>query len=397
MLKIIPTKQVCLGMFIHELQGPWLEHPFWKTGFKLEDPEDLKKLQTSAVSALVIDTAKGLDVDSLEVPVDIDSVPATKTKAKLSYFNLERERLGQVIAESKAIVITLFHDLRMGKALCAPTALALVDTIVASLVHNSDALISLVRLKHKDDYPYLHPIAVCALMIVLAKQLGLSSDKIRQAGLAGLLHDIGKTAIDTERPNRSATLIEAEFSKVKLHPEIGHALLLKANITDSVVLDVCLHHHEKISGLGYPHQLKADAISIFARMAAVCNVYDSITSNRPYKEGLQPGMALQDMSKLEGQFDDRIFRALVKSIGIYPVGTLVKLQSGRLGVVVEQGANSLLKPVIKIFYSMHENARIPIVLIDLAFTDACDSIVGHAEPADCPLCDMEEVLSFGYS
>ena len=396
MLKIVPTKQVCLGMFIHELQGPWLEHPFWRTGFKLEDPEDLKKLQMSAVSAVVIDTAKGLDVN-LEVTVDINFVPVTKTKAKLSYFKLEHERASQLISESKAIVITLFDDLRIGRALCAPTALTLVDNIATSLVRNSDTLISLLRLKNKEDYAYLHPIAVCALMIVLAKQLGFLSDKIRQVGLAGLLHDIGKIVIDSEKLNRSDGLTEAKFSEVKFHPEIGHALLLKANITDPVVLDVCLHHHEKVSGLGYPHQLKADAISIFARMAAVCNMYDSISSNRPLKEGLQPGMALQHMSQLEGQFDDRIFRAFVRSIGIYPVGTMVKLKSGRLGVVVERGANSLLKPVIKIFYSTHENTRIPAVLVDLGLTEEYDSIIGHAEPSDYTLGGIEEVLSFTYS
>jgi putative nucleotidyltransferase with HDIG domain len=391
MLKIVPTKQVRLGMFIHELQGPWLEHPFWKSAFILNDPSDLKKLQASAVSAVVIDTSKGLDVDGVEVPTETTTSSIIKTKAKLSFARLERERARQVIAKSKLTVTTMFDEVRMGKAVCAATALQVVDDIAVALAHNAGALISLVRLKHKDDYTYMHSLAVCVLMQVLAKQIGLPNDKIRQVGLAGLLHDIGKTGIDKEVLNKPGALTEGELTLVKLHPERGHALLLEANITDEVVLEVCLHHHEKTNGLGYPHQLKADDISVFAKMGAVCDVYDAITSDRPYKKGWQPGFALQQMAQWEGHFDDRVFRAFVKSVGIYPVSSVVALSSGRVAVVVEQSAQSLLKPVVKVFFSTLSNSSLPVQVVHLA-TES-DAIVGHVQPEDYPMHDIEQIIS----
>ncbi len=391
MLKIVPTKQVRLGMFIHELQGPWLEHPFWKSAFILNDPSDLKKLQASAVSAVVIDTSKGLDVYGVEVPTETTTSSIIKTKAKLSFARLERERARQVIAKSKLTVTTMFDEVRMGKAVCAATALQVVDDIAAALAHNAGALISLVRLKHKDDYTYMHSLAVCVLMQVLAKQIGLPNDKIRQVGLAGLLHDIGKTGIDKEVLNKPGALTEGELTLVKLHPERGHALLLEANITDEVVLEVCLHHHEKTNGLGYPHQLKADDISVFAKMGAVCDVYDAITSDRPYKKGWQPGFALQQMAQWEGHFDDRVFRAFVKSVGIYPVSSVVALSSGRVAVVVEQSAQSLLKPVVKVFFSTLSNSSLPVQVVHLA-TES-DAVVGHVQPEDYPMHDIEQIIS----
>ena len=391
MLKIVPTKQVRLGMFIHELQGPWLEHPFWKSAFILHDPSDLKKLQASAVSAVVIDTSKGLDVYGVEVPTETTTSSIIKTKAKLSFARLERERARQVIAKSKLTVTTMFDEVRMGKAVCAATALQVVDDIAAALAHNAGALISLVRLKHKDDYTYMHSLAVCVLMQVLAKQIGLPNDKIRQVGLAGLLHDIGKTGIDKEVLNKPGALTEGELTLVKLHPERGHALLLEANITDEVVLEVCLHHHEKTNGLGYPHQLKADDISVFAKMGAVCDVYDAITSDRPYKKGWQPGFALQQMAQWEGHFDDRVFRAFVKSVGIYPVSSVVALSSGRVAVVVEQSAQSLLKPVVKVFFSTLSNSSLPVQVVHLA-TES-DAVVGHVQPEDYPMHDIEQIIS----
>jgi len=234
---------------------------------------------------------------------------------------------------------------------------------------------------------------VCALMVALAKELGLSEAETKQAGLAGLLHDIGKAGIPLEVLNKPGALTDEEFILVKLHPERGHELLLQANIVDEVVLDVCLHHHEKVNGKGYPHQLKAGAISIFAKMGAVCDVYDAITSNRPYKEGWEPGISLQRMARWSDHFDDRVFKAFVKSVGIYPIGSMIKLKSGRLAVVIDQNPKSLLTPLIKVFFSTKSNSRIKIELVDLSKPHEQDSIVGHENPLAWGIHDINEIWS----
>jgi putative nucleotidyltransferase with HDIG domain len=389
-------------MFIQELKGAWIDHPFWKKAFKLEDPADLSKLQKSVIKEVVIDISKGLDVAgavptsaSVDKPVEANLAPVEVPKpvAKPSRIsaNEERERAKQVISASKKAVTSMFNDARMGKAIKAEAAMQFVDEIAASVVRNEGALISLVRLKTKDDYTYMHSVAVCALMVALAKELGLSDAETKQAGFAGLLHDIGKAAIPLDVLNKPGALTEDEFTLVKLHPERGHALLVQANITDKVALDVCLHHHEKMNGMGYPHKLKADEISLFAKMAAVCDVYDAITSNRPYKAGWEPGVSLQRMAQWADHFDDRVFKAFVKSVGIYPIGSMVKLKSGRLAVVIDQSPKSLLTPILKIFFSTKSKTRLPVEVLDLSSPAAQDSIVGHENPAFWGIHDVDKL------
>jgi putative nucleotidyltransferase with HDIG domain len=409
MLKIVSTKQVRLGMFIQELKGSWIDHPFWKKAFKLEDPSDLAKLQASVIKEVVIDISKGLDVEdepqetaasySVEQSAPQKKAPnpsaprSTPPKQVKSSAAEEQERAKQVIKGSKKAVASMFHDARMGKAINAEAAMQLVDDIASSVDRNLGALISLVRLKNKDEYTYMHSVAVCALMVALAKELGLSEAETKQAGLAGLLHDIGKAGIPMDVLNKPGALTDEEFNLVKLHPERGYELLLQANIIDEVVLDVCLHHHEKVNGLGYPHKLKADEISIFAKMGAVCDVYDAITSNRPYKDGWEPGVSLQRMAQWAEHFDDSIFKAFVKSVGIYPIGSMVMLKSGRLAVVIDQSPKSLLTPLIKVFFSTRSKSRIKIELVDLSKSGAQDSIVGHENPVVWGINDINEIWS----
>jgi len=395
MLKVVLTRQVCLGMFIHELKGAWIDNPFWKKSFKLVDTADLKKLQACGVKEVIIDICKGLDVADLAAHIDLITVDAVKPVQNPSRTSAveEHDRAKRIISASKVAVASMFHEVRMGKAISAEAAMELVDDIADSIARNESALISLVRLKNKDDYTYMHSVAVCALMVALAKGLSLTLEDIKSAGLAGLLHDIGKAAISMDVLNKPGALTEDEFALVKLHPERGHALLLEANISDEIVLDVCLHHHEKMSALGYPHQLKADDISSFARMAAVCDVYDAITSKRPYKDGWDPGVALHRMAQWTDHFDDRIFKAFVKSVGIYPIGSMVKLKSGRLAVVIDQNASSLLTPLVKVFFSTKTKSRIVIETVDLSAAGAQDSIVGHFDPALLGITDISKIWS----
>ncbi len=403
MLKVVSTKQVRLGMFIQELKGAWIEHPFWKKAFKLESPSDLKKLQASVIKEVVIDTSKGLDVAELSEVAELASLPAVdihseikltsnpSEKAKQISAAAEQKKAKKVIDATKKAVASMFHDVRMGKVVKAEAAMQMVDDIAASIDRNLGALISLARLKTQDEYTYMHSVAVCALMMVLAKELGLAETETRQAGLAGLLHDIGKAGIPVEILNKPGALTDEEFTLVKLHPERGHELLLQAGITDEVVLDVCLHHHERIDGAGYPKKLSVDEISLFAKMGAVCDVYDAITSNRPYKEGWEPGISLQRMAQWTGHFDDKVFKAFVKSVGIYPIGSMVKLKSGRLAVVVDQSPQSLLSPIIKVFFSTKSKSRIKIELIDLSKPHEQDSIVGHENPSAWGISNIHEL------
>jgi putative nucleotidyltransferase with HDIG domain len=239
----------------------------------------------------------------------------------------------------------------------------------------------------------MHSVAVCALMVSLARQLGLEDEQIRQAGLAGLLHDVGKMMIPMDILNKPGKLNDTEFELIKSHPAEGYKILGESNGIGEIALDVCLHHHEKIDGKGYPDRLTDTEISLYAKMGAVCDVYDAITSNRPYKNGWEPAESIRKMAEWKGHFDVAVFQAFVKSIGIYPVGSLVKLESNRLGVIIEQTEKSLLTPIVKVFFSIKSNGRIVPEMLDLSKPASKDKIVSHEDPQKWGIRDLHELWS----
>lgn len=391
MLKRIAVKEIKIGMFICEFCGSWMEHPFWKTRFLLEDEADLHAIQASGIKELWIDIEKGLDVGPAtagktehEVARETDALllkaEHAVTPAKLSLED-EIQSAAKLCAKAKEAVIEMFGAARMGQAIKIEEAQALVEEISASVLRQPHALISLARLKHADEYTYMHSVAVCALMIALARQLGLNESMVREAGFAGLLHDIGKVGIPLRVLNKPGKLTDAEFSVVKSHPEIGARILMENYDVSPMVLDVCLHHHEKVDGTGYPFGLRGETISLHAKMGAVCDVYDAITSNRPYKKGWAPADSIRKMAEWsKGHFDETVFQAFVKTLGIYPTGSLVRLDSGRLAVVIEQHESSLLTPKVKVFFSAKTKMPIMQEILDLAEPHGKEKIIGRESP-----------------
>ncbi len=400
MLKKIPVEQLRLGMHLQAFCGAWLEHPFWRTKFVLTDPRDLALVRESAIREVWIDIAKGKDVDTPESAHSPDAAPSADdfpqpeieqepdpAATAPASFSDEVKRASRIVSKGREAVVSMFQEARMGKAIEAEAAAPLVEEISNSVMRNPGALISLARLKTADDYTFMHSVAVCALMIALARQLGLDEKQTREAGMAGLLHDLGKAMIPLEVLNKPGKLTDAEFDLVKTHPEEGYKLLLEGKDVSEVVKDVCLHHHEKVDGSGYPKRLNGETMSLFAKMGAVCDVYDAITSNRPYKAGWDPAESIKRMAEWKGHFDPMVFQAFVKSLGIYPIGSLVRLESGKLGVVIEQGEQSLLKPRVKVFFSTRAQAYITPEVIDLARSP--EKIAAREEAAKWGIKDVD--------
>jgi putative nucleotidyltransferase with HDIG domain len=304
----------------------------------------------------------------------------------------EVKRAAVLVAKSKQAVMALFSEVRMGKAVDAEACLPLVDEIAGSVWRNPGAMVSLARLKTHDDYTYMHSVAVCALMISLSRQLGLDEAKTREAGLSGLLHDMGKAMMPIDVLNKPGKLTDEEFRIIKSHPVRGHELLVEGGTASEGALDVCLHHHERMDGTGYPHRLPGERISVLARMGAVCDVYDAITSNRPYKNGWDPAESIRKMAEWRGgHFDDTVFQAFVKSLGIYPIGSLVRMQSGRLAVVCEQNPESLVAPKVKVFFSTRSQLHIPPELLDLSNPACTDRIAARESNAQWKFTHLDEL------
>ncbi len=402
MLKKIRVNDVRLGMYIQEVCGSWMDHPFWKNSFMLTEDKDLNTLKNCGVDEVWIDTSIGLDIDAdvaalsqkeaeLKVESELKMIEQTPQKTEvLVSLQVELIAAKKIHTKAKEMVVSIFSDVRMGNALQLDDAVSLVDVINQSIARNPSALISLSRLKNADNYTYLHSVAVCVLMIALGRQLGLKDRVLKQAGIAGLLHDIGKVFIPNEVLNKPGKLTDEEFNIVKAHPLKGWEFLKDSNEANDLILDVCRHHHERVDGTGYPDKLSGEALTLFARMGAVCDVYDAITSNRCYKKGWEPAESIRKMAEWKnGHFDEVIFHAFVKTVGIYPTGTLLKLKSGRLGVVTDQSKKSLTMPLVKVFFSTRSNAHILQEIIDLS--KSVDSIANLENPLQWGF-DLGEIM-----
>lgn len=397
-LKTVPSADVRLGMFIHGFEGSWWEHPFWRTRFLLTDLQDLQKLRAFR-GGVIIDVARSqaAPAASVDAPMENDEakpVPAASSmtlgetdaaaaRAKAS-FSLEQARAAALVAGAFETVRGTFDDVRLGRAIAREKVAALVDDIAGQLDRNASALFRVLQLKSKHQYTYLHSVAVCTLMVNLARHLGMNEEDVRALGLAGLLHDVGKVAIPDSVLDKPGRLSAEEFALVREHPERGMSLLQEDPTMPALAMEVCLHHHERWDGTGYPHGLKEENISLPARMGAICDVYDALTSHRSYKRAWLPARALDAMWGWEGHFDRELLFQFMRSINLYPPGLLVRLASDRLALVLHNGERATRTRLL-VFYSFADAA--PTEPKTLIFTGEGkeDAVIGFLDPADAPM------------
>jgi putative nucleotidyltransferase with HDIG domain len=331
-------------MFIQGFDGSWLDHPFWRSKFVIHSVRDLDKVRESGVEAVIIDDEKGLAPEAPEPgphwePPHRPAAPAwtppayhQKSEVKPNFANAYGQAT-KLVGRSRRAVSAMYSEVRLGKAIKAEKLAPLVDDITNSIDQNPRAFLSIAQLKNRHEYTYMHSVAVCALMINLARELRFNEAAVRDAGMAGLLHDIGKAVMPVEILDKPGALEDHEYKVMKTHPERGHALLSKSSGVSHNALEVCLRHHEKFDGSGYPGGLMGERLSLFARMSALCDVYDAVTSERAYKKPWTPTETIERMRQWTGHFDPEMFEIFVRSVGIYPVGALVRLKSGGIAMV----------------------------------------------------------------
>lgn len=394
----IPTDQLKVGMFVHELDLPWHRHPFLFNKFTLRTEKEIDAISETGLRFVDIDDSKGIGPAKKTLRKPANSTPARSTPAKapqqpalIPTINAKQDhqqevrKASKLINKSKKSVLRLFDDARLGKAINHKKMTPLVDQILETVDKDPSIILNIARLKTKDEYTYLHSVSVCALMMNFARKLNLGEDKVRELGLAGMLHDVGKMVVPETILNKPGKLEHDEIDIVRTHPAMGHQILSASKNIHPTALDVCLNHHEKMDGTGYPGNLDGGELSLAARMAAICDVYDAVTSQRSYNQPWTASEALAKMQQWTGHFDQLLLQSFIESLGIMPKGSFVRLSNRTLAIVIGEDPADFSQAKVRSFFDLERKVKF----------DPCDIQLSRARP-DVKITCREDPKDFAF-
>lgn len=375
----IDVSELRIGMHVVRLDRPWEETDFLLQGFVVQHQDDIDALQAQCRKVVIEGKVKNTEPEISQPPAagtrqkprfsifhgpqkqqdgsnsrqrgKADSAPSNSRK-RVTYINkvsVEREirTASGHYAEAKAFAISIMSGLRIGRTLDLNRAREVVDDCVDSILRNDDALLLLTRLKNKDEYTAEHSLNVCILSAAFGRRLGLLEEEIRTLGLCGLLHDIGKAKVPVELLQKPGPLTPTEHGIMQNHANWGREMLMALPRAGHAAVDVAYGHHERLDGKGYPRGLVDSQIPYFAKIVAIVDTYDAITSNRAYDRARSSREALEIIHRFRGvQFDPELAREFVLLVGIYPPGSIVEMTSGEVAIVIASNRKNRRKPKV---------------------------------------------------
>jgi HD-GYP domain-containing protein (c-di-GMP phosphodiesterase class II) len=359
----ITVERLQIGMSVIELDRPWIETPFLLQGFTIGNQGDIRAIQEHC-NYVYID-ADSMPIQSRE---NVNKKRVVDT-SKQGFFNnfykkpnleatnsVEKEisTASKVRTKVSSIVKTCMDDILLGNAINETELKQNITNTVESVVRNPDAMMWLTRLKEKDSLASMHSINCCILSVTFGRFIGLPKEELSKLAISALMHDIGKLQIPTEVLNKPGKLNDHEFKQVCFHPTSSRNLLMSAGNYFLPAVDVSYTHHERLDGSGYPRGLTASAISPFSRMLAIIDTYDAMTSNQVYREELSPFDTLKFLNtNRKTKFDEQLVKLFIKMIGVFPIGSLIELTTGQVGIVITSNRENNLRP--KVLIMLDEN------------------------------------------
>jgi putative nucleotidyltransferase with HDIG domain len=321
------------------------------------------RLKAQGVKNVHINFTKGQDVPSA-APSAVRPQPVAQVSEVAYYQELPRAREIREMAHDTAR--TMLSSARSGRAFEMDTVRVSSEEVVNSILRNPDALVSLCQIKGYDEYTYVHSVNVCVLMTSLAHGLGYRGDKLKAASMGGLLHDVGKMRVPESILNKPGKYADWEFEAMKKHPLHGADIVKDMDVPELSRLTI-LQHHERYNGQGYPYGLRGDKIDEVGVIAAVADVYDALTSDRVYRAAWTPQKAIATIFQgCDEEYSRHIAQQFTKHMGIYPVGSFVKLESGEMGVVTRVEAGKLLCPTVLVLFNRAGSRLAEAVEYDLS-------------------------------
>lgn len=360
----VPAAQVEIGMFVAELDRPWLGTPFLFQGFEVSSKHQIRSLTEWCQHVYVL--KEGLPRKAPEVavpagesrPIPLNTtgimLPAPRVRsgrasgakrplvrARPVYEVLDPVRYEHAGARSildagRINIKGLLKSAQMGHMLDTEVAENMVDACLHSILRNPEALLWMTKIKDMNEYTAEHCLNVCVLAIAFGRHLRMAEEDLRLLGLCGLLHDVGKMRIPNAILDKPGRLTEEEFEIMKQHTVVGYQLLQEQSTNlNAAALDVALNHHERPDRGGYPRGLGERELTEFSRIISVVDAYDAITSNRCYAPEQPSADAQKIIFESRGtQFDETVALQFIQAIGPYPPGTLVELRNGMAGIVL---------------------------------------------------------------
>lgn len=354
------------GVFI-QLDGKWFNHPFLFSKFKLKNRDQIEILEKSGIKEVLwipeksdcwpreADESKEPEPQIVAAKEDDPNVELMWRikREQMEHLRQIHENLRRCTRNYDRIsnnVTDLMKKMMTGSKEAIASAKETVEGMVDTFLGDSDAIVHLINIKEKDEGLYHHSLNISVLALMLGKKARLTASEMHELGMAALLHDIGKSRIEKKILKKKGPLTKAELAIIQLHPQYGIDILAKSGVRDVGVIHAVKEHHEHSNGTGYPSGLKGEKISKLARIIAIVDAYDNLCNNPDIEKRMTPYEALSHMyTKQQHQIDVDLFSVFIRSMGIYPPGTVVQLSNGEIGMVITINPDNPLKPSLLLY------------------------------------------------
>ncbi|MDH5370551.1 MAG: HD-GYP domain-containing protein [Gammaproteobacteria bacterium] len=374
----ISVSDIKIGMYIDELDRPWIGSPFMFQGFLLSEAEHLEQLVQLCEFVFVDPEKSTVSVSNnlhllkspesdISAKLFVDTVIIAPQEMGSSDLEKELLKAKKMHDQTRQYIRHVLKDIYHGVVPDIDKAKELVSELVTNIVNSPDMLVLLTQLKDRDEYTAIHSMNVCVLSIAFGRYLCLPLDKLRALGLAALLHDVGKMKVARHILQKPGKLSKEEMSLMKAHAFLGYELLKDEKGMTEEILAVIKDHHERIDGSGYPLGLKGEKLTSLTKIVSLVDVYDALTSDRVYKDAMTQTNALHQLYNMaKNNFEHEFIESFIKCIGIYPVGSIVEMNTGHVGVVVKLNDDHKLKPVVGLILSRKKELYDKIKLLNMA-------------------------------
>jgi len=402
MIKRISVSALRVGMYITDLNNDWIPHNTQRRRGVIKKEDTIEKIRRMGVDYVYIDVSKGLDSQDSEPAREVDQRneaalqrAGEQTPGIYRKVAIDEEMMfaQQVHSQAQGLVGNLMHNVKLGGAIDIAPIHQLADELQSSVFRNANALSCLGRIREKDNYLLEHSVNLSVLMSLFGNHRKLPSDALHQTIVGALLHDIGKILTPDEILHKPGRLTPEEFEVMKAHARHSRDILKSTEGIGELAIVTAAEHHERLDGSGYPEGLKGEEISVYGRMVAITDVYDAITSDRVYHKGMTPTQGLKKLLEWSGShLDPALVKEFIRCVGLYPIGSLVLLESGRLGVVVETNDDDQRLPVVRVMYNTRFRMPITVDTLDLSKPGAQDRILRSVDPEDYKI-DIRKFLA----